>query len=131
MLGIVRRVGLEQQRLSISLCAGSRPYTRPSSSAVTPTPSFMAGSVSAMAASLPLTNTQVNVSEHKKPEIQTSSPVRLPSPQPDDLRLTLPRAVVERLEKLERRLEKLESFAPRVTVPASASDPQISSARRP
>ena len=40
-------------------------------------------------------------------------------PQPDDLRLTFPRAVVERLEKLERRLEKLEAFAPLPVVPLS------------
>ena len=131
MLGIVRGVGPQQQRLSISLCTASRPDARQVSGAAPPTPSFMASSVSAIAVNFPSVNGQVNISSHVKPEIQTSGSVRLPAPQPDDLRLTLPRAVVERLEKLERRLEKLESFAPRATGPASASDPQISSARRP
>jgi serine protease Do len=131
MLGIVRAVGPQQQHLSISVCTASRPDARQVSGAAPPAPLFMASSVSATAANLPSVNGQVSTSAHPKPEIQTGGPVRLPSPQPDDLRLTLPRAVVERLEKLERRLEKLEAFAPRATGPASASDPRISSARQP
>ena len=55
----------------------------------------------------------------------------LPHAQPHELRLTLPRAIVERLEKLERRLEKLESFPSRATEGAPAADRQISAARNP
>ncbi|MGO9599867.1 MAG: trypsin-like peptidase domain-containing protein [Isosphaeraceae bacterium] len=36
----------------------------------------------------------------------------LPPSQPDDLKLTLPRAVADRLDQLERRLEKLEHQPP-------------------
>jgi hypothetical protein len=48
----------------------------------------------------------------------------LPSLQPTDLRLILPRAIVERLEKLEGRLEKLESYPARAAGGAAASDRQ-------
>jgi serine protease Do len=52
-------------------------------------------------------------------------------PQPNELRLTLPRAIVERLEKLEGRLERLESFPTRAGGGTSASNRQINSARNP
>jgi hypothetical protein len=35
----------------------------------------------------------------------------VPPPQAEELRLTLPRALIDRLELLERRLEKLERQA--------------------
>jgi S1-C subfamily serine protease len=55
-----------------------------------------------------------------------------PSPalRPNDLRLTIPRAVMERLDQLERRLEKLES--PQTAKALSAKqDPQVGSVRNP
>ena len=58
------------------------------------------------------------------------SPLRaaVPPPQAEELKLTLPRAVVDRIEQLERRLEKLE----RVPAPtASQETRQASSARNP
>jgi serine protease Do len=43
----------------------------------------------------------------------------------NDLRLTLPRAFVERIERLERRLEKLETFTPPATpVPSPGAAPR-------
>ncbi|MGZ3412436.1 MAG: S1C family serine protease [Isosphaeraceae bacterium] len=58
------------------------------------------------------------------------SPLRaaVPPPQAEELKLTLPRAVADRLEQLERRLEKLE----RPPTPASPPETrQASSARTP
>ncbi len=58
------------------------------------------------------------------------SPLRaaVPPPQPEELKLTLPRAVVERIEQLERRLEKLE----RVPAPTTSQETrQASSAHNP
>jgi serine protease Do len=58
------------------------------------------------------------------------SPLRaaVPPPQAEELKLTLPRAVADRLEQLERRLEKLERL-PMSTPPQEPR--QISSARTP
>jgi serine protease Do len=58
------------------------------------------------------------------------SPLRaaVPPPQAEELKLTLPRAVADRLEQMERRLEKLE----RPPASVSPSEPrQASSARSP
>jgi hypothetical protein len=48
----------------------------------------------------------------------------IPSPAAalNELRLTLPRAVAERLEDLERRLEKLETFSTGQSRPRAATD---------
>jgi hypothetical protein len=54
-----------------------------------------------------------------------------PGLRPNDLRLTLPRAVVERLEQLERRLEKLESPAAGVKALSAKQDPHVGSMRIP
>jgi S1-C subfamily serine protease len=48
-----------------------------------------------------------------------------------DLQLTLPRAVVERLEQLERRLKKLESPSEGVKSLSAKQAPQIGSVRNP
>lgn len=134
MLGIVRNHGPKRQRISLSLCTASRPdaplIARPGFPASAPTTNSQRGPVStSMGFSSPPANG--NAPQPAKLESQTNGSVTLPAPLPDDLRLTLPRAVVERLEKLERRLEKLESFPPRATGAASSPDPQFSSARRP
>ncbi len=55
-----------------------------------------------------------------------------PAPQPSDLRLVLPPAIVERLERLERRLEKLKAFPTHTaTGTRESADRQIGSARIP
>jgi S1-C subfamily serine protease len=51
--------------------------------------------------------------------------------RPNDLRLTLPRAVVERLEQLERRLEKLESPSPGAQALPAKQDTRIGSVKSP
>ena len=134
MLGIVRNRGPKRQRLSLSLCTASRPDTpqlaRPDLPASAATTKSQREPVStSMGFSSPPANG--NAPRAAKLDSQTNGSVALPAPLPDDLRLTLPRAVVERLEKLERRLEKLESFPPHATGSASSPDSQISSARRP
>jgi len=57
------------------------------------------------------------------------SPLRaaVPLPEAEELKLTLPRAVVDRLEQLERRLEKLE----RSPTPALPGTSQVNSPRTP
>ncbi len=52
----------------------------------------------------------------------------VPPPQAEELKLTLPRAVVDRLEQLERRLEKLERSSSPTSAPEAC---QASSARTP
>jgi serine protease Do len=125
-LGVVRDRGPRRHRLSLTLRTASRPETRQVAEA-SPAPAV----ATAITAASPIVGGgspgpgDVRVASPDNEE----APVR--PPQPDELRLTLPRAIVERLEKLERRLEKLESFPSRATGAASASDRQISSARNP
>ncbi|MGZ3471882.1 MAG: hypothetical protein ACXVA6_18075, partial [Isosphaeraceae bacterium] len=62
------------------------------------------------------------------------SPLRaaVPPPQAEELKLTLPRAVADRLEQLERRLEKLERPPTPTSTSTSPPEPrQASSARTP
>ena len=134
MLGIVRNRGPKRQRLLLSLCTASRPdapqIARPGLPASAATTNSQREPVSTlMGFSSPPANG--NAPRPAKLESPTNGSVALPAPLADDLRLTLPRAVVERLEKLECRLEKLESFPPHTTGSASSPDSQISSARRP
>jgi serine protease Do len=134
VLGILRGIGTQRQRLSLSLCTASRPDAAQVAGSTQPTPLPMTASARGTAPALTSVESgsvDINTPSPAKSEGQTSGRGPLRSPQPDDLRLTLPRAVVERLEKLERRLEKLESSPPRTTAPAPASDPQIRSAGRP
>jgi serine protease Do len=134
ILGIVRNHGPKRQRISLSLCTASRldapQIASPGLPATAPTTNSQkeAGSTSMGFSSPPANDI---APRRAKLESQTNGSVALPGPLPDDLRLTLPRAVVERLEKLERRLEKLESFPPHATGSPSSPDPQISSTRRP
>jgi hypothetical protein len=50
---------------------------------------------------------------------------------PNELQLTLPSAIVDRLEQLERRLEKIESSSDKTPSSAAAQDHQISTAPDP
>ncbi len=134
LLGVDRNRGLRRERLSLSLCTASRPEAPRVAASGSPVLAAPTASTRE-AGSLPLDPSPgrggVIVSPPTNPETQTRALALLPSPQPNELRLTLPRAVVERLEKLEHRLEKLESFPARATGPASAHDPQINSSRHP
>jgi serine protease Do len=134
LLGVDRNRGPRGKRLSLSLCTASRPAAPQVAGTGSPAPA--ATTVSTRGAGTPTPDFSagrggVIVSPPTNPEIQTRTLALLPSPQPNELRLTLPRAVVDRFEKLERRLEKLESFPARATGPASALGPPISSTRRP
>jgi serine protease Do len=131
LLGVDRNRG---QRLSLSLCTASRPVAPQVAASGSRAPAATTASTPGGGSPPPEVSPGaggVVVSPPTNPEIQTRALALLPSPQPNELRLTLPRAVVERLEKLERRLEKLESFPARAPGPASALEPQISSSRRP
>jgi len=133
-LGIDRNRGPQRQRLSLSLRTASRPEGPQVAGLGSPAPTVTTASTREAGSPPPDLSPGRGgaiVSSPTNPEIQTRALALLPSPQPNELRLTLPRAVVERLEKLERRLEKLESFPARATGPASALDPQISSTRHP
>jgi len=126
LLGVVRGRGPRRQRMSLSLLTASRPdppgLARPISTASMPAPTSPR-STSPEAAAVSLTATADTV-------ISPSAPVSSVS-RPNELRLTLPRAVVDRLEQLERRLEKLESSSARDPGPASARKRQVSSTRNP
>ena len=126
---------LTRQRLSFSLLHG-QPACRAIDSGPDCPHRHIVTTSAKRWATVPVANCQVKylalVTTPAACEVRRSKqdgPAHLPSPQPDDLRLTLPRAVVERFEKL-RPTEKLESLPP-YHGPASASDPQISSARHP
>ena len=134
LLGVDRIRGPGRYRLSVSLRTASRPAAPRVAASGSPAPALTtavttgAGSPSP---DVPPGRGGAVVSPTTNPEIQTRALALLPSPQPSELRLTLPRAVVERIDKLERRLEKLESFPAPVNGPAAALDPRISSTRRP
>jgi serine protease Do len=134
LLGVDRNCGPRCQRLSLSLRTARRPEGPRVAEPNSPAPA--ATTASTREAGLPSPElvpgrARVIMSPPTNPENQTRALALLPSPQPNELRLTLPRAIVERIEKLERRLEKLESFPARTTGPASAHDSQISSTRNP
>ena len=123
LLGVDRNRGPRRQRLSLSLRTASRPEAPQVAGSGSPAPAATTASTRepvSPAPDFPARRGGIIVSQPTNPEIQTRALALLPSPQPNELRLTLPRAVVEQLEKLERRLEKLESFPARATGPASA-----------
>ena len=130
LLGVDRNRGPRRERLSVSLCTASRPQTPYASvsgspaSTITAAPSTGATTSSALLGA-PSGTGGMRVSPLVNPE------TALLPPQPNELRLTLPRAIVERLEKLEGRLEKLESYPTRAAGGTSASNRQINSARNP
>jgi S1-C subfamily serine protease len=133
-LDLVRANGSKRQRISVLLCTGTRPGG-PRLAGSRSNPSFRSELVSASA--VPPSSGSLAGS----PPVLPSSPENrersgrlagaVASPQPNELHLTLPRAVVERLETLERRLEKLESSPGRAQATAAPPDRQISSARIP
>ena len=127
-IAVVRDRGPRRQRLSLSLRTASRPEPRTvQASAPAETAVLTAASGSSSTSPVLSVSSGNGVNDARPPAVSTSPTVA--PPQPDELRLTLPRALVERLEKLERRLEELESFTSRTPAGVSAPDRQISSAR--
>jgi serine protease Do len=134
-LGVVRGHGPQRQRISVSLRTASRPdnTTRlggPDSPPTTSPTSSPASVPPALAGVSPGPGVATG-GQSTKPELQVQAPAALSTPQPDELRFTLPRAVVDRLEKLERRMEKLEAFPAHPTSTPTPSDREISAARTP
>jgi serine protease Do len=121
LLRVVRARGTTRQRLSLSLRTASRPETTQIME-----PGLTAPAVTTAAGAAPgIPRSSQNTPEsHGSSAANSGGPLEIP--QPDDLRLTLPRAIVERLDKLERRLEKLESSPARSPVAPNASDRQLS-----
>ena len=122
-LRVSRGEGSIRQWLSISLLTASRPEPPPLTQL-----NLSASPVSRSQRSYAPVASSESLTASKAPTALTSISL---SHRPDDLRLTLPRAVIERLEQLEHRLEKLEAGSKRGPSPASSLDHQISSARNP
>jgi len=138
-IGVIRGLGRRQERIFLSLRTASRPTqqqlaqldrarSEPAPALTgTSTPITPVTITAASATSTPAARATTHTS-HGAParsaSLASSTPAEnarlvdrsaAPAPElrPNDLRLTLPRAVVERLEQLERRLEKLESSSPK------------------
>jgi len=153
-LGVIRGPAPRRERILLSLRTASRPTRRPLAQIEPAMPrparastgtSGPTAPVTVMAASPPAA-TATSLARHGAPAKPASllnpsppenaplverSPPPAPELRPNDLRLTLPRAVVERLEQLERRLEKLESPSTGVKALSAKHDPRIGSARSP
>ena len=118
LLGVIRQENARRQRILVSLCTASRPEEPQQPARLSP-PTQESNRALALGSSGPATTP---IPSGEKP----------PAPQPSDLRLMLPPAIVERLEKLERRLEKLEAFPAYSAAGARESvDRQIGSSRVP
>jgi S1-C subfamily serine protease len=141
LLSIIRSLGPGQQRISLTLRTASRPdppqlaspaplstppperptvpvavtatlaVTTPASPLVSsPTMDAARSRLSGVAFSLPASKSVLQNRPEPPPSVI----------QPNELQLTLLRAVIERLEQVERRLEKLESSTARASGPAAA-----------
>jgi len=156
-LGVIRGPAPRRERIFLSLRTASRPTRRqlaqldpampPQAPASTGTSAPTAPvTVMAAPAATPPGATATSLARQGAPANPASlsnspppdnaplverSPPPAPELRPNDLRLTLPRAVVERLEQLERRLEKLESPSPGVKALSAKHDRQIGSVRSP
>jgi serine protease Do len=133
-LDVVRGRGPQRQRTSVSLRTASRPDAVQLAGTDSP-PATTSTSTAASVSSAPVgVSPEPGVTpagQHSRPDLQVEAPTAPPTPQPDELRLTLPRAVVDRLEKLERRLEKLEAFPTHTVSPTSPADHPMSAVRTP
>jgi hypothetical protein len=128
VLGVVRGRGSDRRTLRIALLTASRPQTAPAAAASRSPRGAMASSPpadtpSSLTALAPAT---IAADQERPPKPDPPAPFAQRLEEP---RLNLPRALVDRIEQLERRLEKLESF-PRPPAP-TAADRQISAARAP
>ena len=129
LLGVVRDRGSRRTRLSLSLRTASRPEAPKIAGPVSPLPTTTTASRDTRASS-PLLGVPPAAGVLGPDPRAVTTETAVPPLKANELRLTLPRAIVERLEKLERRLEKLESFPSRAHE-VSPPDRQISSARNP
>jgi serine protease Do len=133
-LGVIRGRGPQRQRISMSLRTASRPETArlpgPDSPPAT-SPASSPASVAPGLVGLSSGPSVVAADQTLKPELQVQASTALATARPDELRLTLPPAVVDRIEKLERRLEKLESLPTHPALPATPAERQISAVRTP
>jgi serine protease Do len=140
VLNVIRVLGPRQQRISLSVHTAGRPD-----------PPRLAQIASSAPESIPITQrltkpvtVTATLTVSRAPTTPASASISVPtmgsgpssrsSPaaiQPNELQLTLPRAVAERLEQLERRLEKLESTRARASGSAAADNRQVSSTRKP
>jgi len=146
-LDIVRARGPQRQHMTLALRTSSRTEAG-TQAGLSPTPGSSVGQPAPPTALLPtpptpaassVPDSRIGQAEtqpwHEAPAAVSipgpvQSPLRaaVPPPQAEELKLTLPRAVADRLEQLERRLEKLE----RPPTPASPPETrQASSARTP
>jgi len=152
LLSVIRGLGPGQQRISLTLRTASRPDPPQLASPAPVSASIPERSTVPVAVTATLAVTTPASSLISSPTMDTgpsrpsgvaftlpaskSSLQNRPSPhppaiQPNELQLTLPRAVAERLEQLERRLEKLESSTARTAGSAANDNRQISSTRKP
>ena len=122
-LRVVRGQGSMRQWLSLSLLTASRPDPP----RLTPIISPASPAARSQRSNTPLASTESLTASVASTALTSVSS----SPRPDDLRITLPRALVERLDQLERRLEKLEGVSKQGPHPAPSLARQISSARKP
>ncbi len=154
LLSVVRGGDAEQEPISLSVSTASRPdpsrlieLAAPTQSPVPKRSTIPVALTATAAATVPRSSAKsaptINPGGLSRP---SGSRVALPTPrpslqdrtesavpkiEPDELRLTLPRAVVERLEQLERRLEQLESSAARASGATAIQNRQISTIRKP
>ncbi len=130
-LGVVRDRGPREQHLAISVRTANRPLPPPimAQASPEPTPTRAPSANTLIAAPTPVSATSiVPVSATMRADARrANAETAVVPPQPDELRLTLPRAIVERLEKLEGRLQKLESVPARAGNVAPNAERQISS----
>ena len=112
LLGVVRDRGSRRTRLSLSLRTASRPEAPKIAGPVSPMPTTTMASRDTRTSS-PLLGVSPAAGVIGPDPRAVTTETALPPLKANELRLTLPRAIVERLEKLERRLEKLEAFPSR------------------
>ena len=122
-LRVVRGQRSMRQWLSLSVLTTSRPNP-PRLTSIT--------SQASPASQSQRLNTPLTLSQSSTASVASTSLTSVSSsPRADDLGLTLPRALLERLDQLERRLEKLEGISKHGPRPVPALDRQISSSRNP
>jgi serine protease Do len=154
-LGVLRGPGSEREKIVLSLCTASRPTRRQITQLgpATPQPATAPSGISTSTAPVTATRTSSPPAATVAAPSQNATPAKhallstpsaldhaqlaersaalAPGLRPNDLRLTLPKVVTERLEQLEHRLEKLESPSTAVKALSSKDDHQVGSIRNP